>query len=496
MDVFVLCSFTIECFPMALLEAMSNSLPAVCTAVGGVGELLQDGVTGYLVPPRDPSALAERLSSLLDSEQQRRQFGAAARARVEAEFTLSRSLQESQRAILDIAAPRRGRVARGPIQLALVLDETFVGGVEVLMLDVFKSLDPKVVKPRLICLRAAGPLADDYRAAGFPVEVIGHASRFDPRRLLRLIKTLRLGRTEAVLVTHHHRASLALGRLAARLSGVPVDLVAVHDMDLTNIGKRVLPRWAVATLCESDALVLLSPSQGDYLHREEQVGRHPWSRTKEVVIPNGVRTKPLPDESDKAAARAELGLSPDAFVVGIVARLSAQKAHEVLFEAFAGLRRGHANARLVVVGGGERELELRVLAVRLGLEDSILFTGIRRDVPALLPAFDVACLSSVHEGVPLAAIESMAAGIPMVATDCGALRDIIADGEQGFIVPVGDSSTMCTRLLTLAGSADLRERLGQSARKRVQQTYRVDQTARAYENLLVDLVNARTGRQH
>lgn len=491
MDVFVLSSFTIECFPMALLEAMASSRPAVCTAVGGVPELLQDGVTGYLVPPRDPTGLAERLSLLLESEQRRREFGAAARARVEAAFTLERSVREAERQISEVAASRPSRMARGPIRLVMVLDETSVGGVELLMLDVFKSFDPRVVEPSLICLRRAGPLAADYRAAGFRVDVLERSGRSDPRTLPRLVKALRQQRTDAVLVTHHHRASLALGRLAARLAGVPVNIVAVHDMDLTSVGKRCLPRWAVATLRASNALVLLAPSQGDYLHREEQVGRHPCSRTKEVVIPNGVTLQPLPDKSERAAARARLGLSADDFVVGIVARLSAQKAHQVLFQAFASLRARHSHARLVVVGGGEREMELRDLAGRLGIEDSILFTGVRRDVPSLLPAFDVSCLSSVHEGVPMAAIESMAAGIPMVVTDCGALQDMIVDREHGFVVPVGDSSAMAERLFTLVDDSTLRGRLGGSARRRVQQMYRIEQTARGYQDLLVSLVGAR-----
>lgn len=495
MDVFVLCSFTIECFPMALLEAMASSLPAVCTAVGGVPELVSDGVTGYLVTPRDPTALAEGLTRLLGSSELRREFGAAARARVEAEFTLERSVREAERQLAEVTPKGAGYVSGKPIRLALVLDETFVGGVELLMLDVFKGFDPRVVEPRLICLRTAGPLADDYRAAGFRVDVLGRKGRFDARTLPRLIRVLRQGGTDAVLVTHHHRASLALGRLAARLSGVTVDLVAVHDMDLTSVGKRCLPRWAVGTLRAADALVLLAPSQGDYLHREEQVGRRPWSRTKEVVIANGVATRMLPDAAERAAARAQLGLSPDDFVIGIVARLSAQKAHEVLLEAFSILHQRHRHARLVIVGGGEREAELKRLAGQLRLKDSVTFTGVRRDVPTLLPAFDVSCLASVHEGVPMAAIESMAAGLPMVVTDCGALRDIIVDGEQGYIVPVGDSVTMAHRLSALAEDSQLRNRLGQSARSRVQQMYRIEQTARGYQDLLVNLLGAPRNRQ-
>lgn len=91
----------------------------------------------------------------------------------------------------------------------------------------------------------------------------------------------------------------------------------------------------------------------------------------------------------------------------------------------------------------------------------------------------------------MAAIESMAAGIPMVVTDCGALRDIIVDGEQGFVVPVGDSSALAERLRALSDDSNLRQRMGESARDRVQRMYRIDQTVRGYEDLLVSLVRAR-----
>lgn len=490
MDVFVLSSFTIECFPMALLEAMASSRPAVCTAVGGVPELLDDGVTGYLVPPRDPEALAGQLDPLLRSRELRRRLGAAARARVESNFTLAGSIRATERQLSDLSARHRTR-RPGPIRLALVLDETFVGGVELLMLEVFKHFDPQVVEPRLICLRTAGPLAEDYRAAGFRVDVLERRGTLDPTRLPRLVQALRTGEADAVLVTHHHRAALALGRLSAPLAGVPVNLVAVHDMDLTSIGGRCLPRWAVATLRASDALVLLAPSQGDYLHREEQVGAHPWSRTREVVIPNGVVLGPRPGEREKAAARERLGLGADDFVVGIVARLSAQKAHQVLLTAFARLRAGHPHARLVVIGGGEREAELRELGATLGLADSVQFTGVRRDVAGLRPAFDVCCLSSVHEGVPIAVIEAMADAIPVVATDCGALRDLIVEGEHGYLVPVGDSVALAGRLAALAEDAELRADLGAAARRRVEDMYRIDQTARGYEDLLTSLVGTR-----
>ncbi|MFH5232748.1 glycosyltransferase [Antrihabitans spumae] len=103
MDVFVLSSYSVECFPMALLEAMSAGRPAVCTAVGGVPEMIADGETGYLVPPRDSAALADRLIDILSDPELRRRMGAAARARVESQFSLQTSVAAAERAFEDVA---------------------------------------------------------------------------------------------------------------------------------------------------------------------------------------------------------------------------------------------------------------------------------------------------------------------------------------------------------------------------------------------------------
>jgi glycosyltransferase involved in cell wall biosynthesis len=101
-DVFVLSSVTVECFPIALLEAMACARPAVCTRVGGIPEMINDGETGYLVPPQDPQQLAARLLRLMQDPQTARRMGRAARARVEAEFTLDRSVAATQRALEDV----------------------------------------------------------------------------------------------------------------------------------------------------------------------------------------------------------------------------------------------------------------------------------------------------------------------------------------------------------------------------------------------------------
>jgi len=207
-----------------------------------------------------------------------------------------------------------------------------------------------------------------------------------------------------------------------------------------------------------------------------------------VVIPNGIELPPAATAEDRQRARLHLGVAEDDFVVGIVARLSAQKAHQVLFQAVAACSAAVRQLRLVVIGGGEREAELRELAEELGIAGRTSFLGIRRDVPALLPGFDVACLSSVHEGVPITLIEAMAAAVPIVATDCGSIRDIVGEGEQGYVVPVGDVKQFADRLTTLATDESLRTQLGKNGRARVEREFQIEQTAKAYEQLLTDLV--------
>ncbi len=486
MDVFVLTSYTIECFPNALLEAMAAGRPAVCTAVGGVREIMDAPRTGYVVPQRNPVALADRLVQILTDEDLAKRMGRAARARVEDQFSLRASVATAARALEDLVGGRQ-RLDR-PIQLSAVLDLTTVGGVEVLLLNLFKHFDPRVVVPRLVCLKEAGPLAGEFLAAGFDVEVLDRTGRYDMRTLPRLIRSFRAAKTDAVLVTHHQLASLAFGRIAARLAGVPANIVAAHSMDRVSVGRRVLPSWAVNTLALSDALVLVSAGQGAYLRREEGVSHSFGATTREVVIANGIELPPVPTTEDRSRARTALGVADTDFVVGIVARLGPEKAHEVLFRAVAACVPSVPEIRLVVIGDGPRDAELKELATELGIAARTTFLGTRRDVPDLLPGLDVKCLSSKYEAVPITLIEAMAACLPVVATNCGSVGEIVEDGAQGFVVSVGDVDGFADRLRQLAGQQSLRTQMGKSGRARVECGFDIEDTARGYEELLTDIV--------
>ena len=174
-DVFVLSSYTVECFPMALLEAMAAGRPG--GVYGGRRCSRDDRGRRHRLPgpaARRPRA-CRQAPGLLGDPDSARAMGSAARQRVEEEFSLQRSVAGAERAIEEVAAAagvsttvRRDR----PVELAVILDVVHVGGVEVLYRNLFTHFDPTVVHPRLLCLREAGLAADEFRAAGFSVEVV------------------------------------------------------------------------------------------------------------------------------------------------------------------------------------------------------------------------------------------------------------------------------------------------------------------------------------
>ncbi|ODU04105.1 MAG: hypothetical protein ABS81_11725 [Pseudonocardia sp. SCN 72-86] len=484
--------------PMAVLEAMAHGLAVVATDVGGIPDLV-GADQGILVPRDDPEALTAALRVVVTDDARRTAMGEAGVAAVRERFDV------------DVVAGRldalyrrvTGRVPTGiddgapaePLVLTIVLDRTGFGGAEIVLLETVRHLDPTRMRARLVCLRDGGALADDFRAAGIEVEVLERNGRYDLSTLPKLVAGLRRSRTDAVLVTHHHRASLLLGRIAARLTGA-ASLVAVHNMDLVAQGGRCLPRTTVETLALSQALVLLSPSQGEYLHREEGVGSRPWRRTREAVVRNGITIGPAPSADDRAWARSELGLADTDEVVMIVARLYPEKAHEVLFSAIAELVPSRPRLKLVVVGDGARRPELEALTERLGISGITTFTGVRRDVRRLLPAVDVSALSSTHEAAPLVLLEAMAAAKPIVSTDCGAVRDLVTDGTDGHLVPIGDHTAMADRIGRILADPALRDAMGAAAYAHAVREHRIETTSDDLTTLVEELSADPRPREH
>jgi glycosyltransferase involved in cell wall biosynthesis len=164
--------------------------------------------------------------------------------------------------------------------------------------------------------------------------------------------------------------------------------------------------------------------------------------------------------------REELGIPIDAPIVGTVANLKLHKGHEYLLQAAVRVRQTIPNARFVWVGVGPLEDGLRRKAADMGLDDTIIFTGFRDDAPKLMHAFDLFALPSLHEGLPIALVEAMTLGRPVVATRAGGTPEVVQDGKQGYLVPSRDSAALADGIVTLLRDAPLRRRMGEAAKAR------------------------------
>jgi glycosyltransferase involved in cell wall biosynthesis len=187
-----------------------------------------------------------------------------------------------------------------------------------------------------------------------------------------------------------------------------------------------------------------------------------------VVVPLGLdldRMQAAP--ARRGELRAELGLAPATPLVGIVARLVPIKAHETFLQAAKAMAPVRPDARFLIAGDGERRGALEAMARELGLGDRVRFLGWRADLDRLYADLDVVVLTSKNEGSPVALIEAMAAGRPVVSTRAGGVEDVVADGVTGRVVPIGDAGALARVVIDLLEQPDEAARLGAAAREAV-----------------------------
>lgn len=319
----------------------------------------------------------------------------------------------------------------------------------------FPRYDPARYAVSLVGLKDPEPASELLRQQGIPVHHLGRG-KFDPRVVGDLVA---LARARKARILHvHGYAAADFGRLAARRVGAKL-VLHEHFADPRMPAYQGLADRLLAGL--TDRAIAVSASTRDFLVEQ----RHVPAR-KVRLIWNGA---PLDEFAASAASgtavRRELGLPEDALVFGIVGRLSEQKGHRFLLDALAQVFPQAPGARLLVVGDGDRMQALRQQAGALGIADRVVFAGHRTDVPALLAALDVFCISSLYEGTPLALFEAMAAGSTIVSTAVDGCREILTDGETALLVPATDSRALAEALARVARDPALRARLADGARK-------------------------------
>ena len=291
---------------------------------------------------------------------------------------------------------------------------------------------------------------------------------------------LRLLRRERIDILHSHLfGSNVWAVILGRLAGVPAIVAHEHIWSYEgNPLRRLLDRYLIAPL--SDAFVVVSEGGRRLMIEHEKI-----DPSDIVVMPNGIAASP---PGDGRRVRAELGIAPDAQVVGSVGNLRPQKAFEVLVEATVELRRQVPGVRVLVAGEGSERTRLERLIAARGLEGTVMLLGARSDIPDLLAAFDVAVCCSDFEGSPLAVMEYMQAALPVAATRIEGLAGLVLDGQSGVLVAPRDSEGLAEALVALLGDPDLRARLGQRGEDLWSERWRLETWIGRIEDLYEDLL--------
>jgi sugar transferase (PEP-CTERM/EpsH1 system associated) len=363
------------------------------------------------------------------------------------------------------------------------------GGLENGLVNIINRAPPGRYRHAVVCLTTADAFAGRITAPGVPVITLDKRPGHDLAlywRLFRLLRTLR----PAILHTRN------IAALEMQAVGWPVPGIRgihgehgrdIHDLDGSNRRYRLLRR-------------LLSP----LIRRFITVSRdlHDWlvddvgiPRRKVVQIYNGVdQSRFIPVGGPQRDHLPEGFLPPDGVLIGTVGRLAAVKDQRTLLAAFAHLNDRlpamRDRLRLVLVGDGPLFEELEAQARALGIDRQLWMAGDREDVPVLLTSMDIFVLPSLAEGISNTILEAMASALPVIATSTGGNPELVREGDNGHLVPVGDAEALAARLQQLIQDPATARGMGLRGRARIEREFNWDRTVDRYLSIYDEVLAA------
>jgi glycosyltransferase involved in cell wall biosynthesis len=303
--------------------------------------------------------------------------------------------------------------------------------------------------------------------------------------LVKMVRLIKRGRYDIV---HTHTAKAGfLGRVAARIAGVPHVVHTVHGVTFHEHVNPVLRRFYVllekvgAHLCEVMITV------GEDVKRKylaEAIGH----RDQYVTIPSGMDLEPfetarVSPTDTRDALRSEFGFDREDVVIGVVSRLEPRKGHRFLIDAMKRLAPDFPQLRVLAVGEGPQHEELEGVVRRAGLANRFAFAGFRQDIAPVISTFDVAVLTSLWEGLPRVLVQYAMLEKPIVTFAVEGAREIVEDGHSGYVVEPKNVDELVDRLRRLTVSAADRQLFGRRVRERVEQRWNVDLMVERIANL-------------
>lgn len=348
------------------------------------------------------------------------------------------------------------------------------GGAENHLVDLVRAQVNQGLMVAVAYLKGDGYWSDAMRELGVRVEPLDLQRYGDVLPIMRLRALLR---TMAPDIVHAHMppAELYLRLALLFLHNAPEMVISKHNDEpfFRSMGHAIIGRWVSRRAAH---MIAISGAVNAYARKYLNMPINLVTTVHYGIDPGLYENV---SESLRADIRMEWGIPADAWVIGTVARLVPQKALHVLLKAYAHYRtQARQDSRLVLVGRGPLENELKTLAQRLKLEDKIIWAGFREDIPAIMNALDAFVLTSSYEGFGLVLLEAMAASRPVVASRVSAIPEIVENEGTGLLCAPGDHVLFAQALLSLE-NVEERARLGEAGHERARAHFSIERMAEA-----------------
>ncbi|NRB20323.1 MAG: glycosyltransferase [Rhodobacteraceae bacterium] len=505
MDIFAMSSLW-EGLPLTLLEAMASGCAPVSTTVDGCAEAIETGVSGLLVPPASPAAMAAALDDLLSSPDRRRAFASAARQRVQQLFDRRRMVGEWEALLSEQAgAGRRAKPSppettsrhssvhsavqapqrRAGLRICMVISSyhPIVGGAEKQVAQLARIMISKGHLVRVITRRYPG-LSAMETIEGVEVQRLRTGGAKARAAASFITGAARAIRQYAPDVVHCHSAfspTLA-GLLASSFGKLPLIVKPMCGGEITSVlEKRGGSLRRAAMKRRVDRFIAVSREI------EDELLQFGFAKRQILRIPNGVETatfRPCGDPAEKSALRQNLGL-PDGTLFLFAGRIARQKRLPLLLAAWPTVRARCPDAKLLIAGANRMTSsgfnanvgDAEQVPPHLLTQEGVLALGHVDDMPAYLRASDIFVLPSAREGLSNALLEACACGLAVIASQIGGTQDLIENGKNGRLFAPDNLDELTAAMIELANDVEQRRTYGTAAAATICQQFDIRQTA-------------------
>ncbi|MCP4252713.1 MAG: glycosyltransferase [Candidatus Scalindua sp.] len=365
------------------------------------------------------------------------------------------------------------------INVVHLVEELTIGGLEKILTTIVLNLSKEKFCISVWCLREGGFFANKLVKEGIDVKILHISTSRNPLSIYKLYKLLKYHKFD-IIHTHAYSAG-TVGRVSAFLAGIPV--IISHNQNVYGHYNKYynFVEWLLSYI--TDKIICVSDKVMKFTKETQGID------TKRLItIYNGIEKFCSVSEKETSDLRKKFNIPLNSSVVGTIAQFSEKKGLEYLLRSASVLLKDRRDVNFFLVGDGTIKSKLEQLCTDLKIENNVIFVGERSDIPGMLSLIDIFVLPSITEGLPLALLEAMSCGKPVIATSVGGVPEIVKNGINGILVRPKDSEALCGAMREMLSDVGMRDRMGREGQiiceKGFSSRAMVNQIENLYDTLL------------